>query len=206
MKKILSALLMLTMLFALCACGSSAEAAYDKAGIDTPADGETEVDPLLEDLAEQGNVKTEKGVTYVYLTVPEGFAGGNATQKELDAKAGMAYTSATLNKDGSITYKLTTIQHRAMVDSYAASIEKDLLSMIGDGYAFTKIVHNDSFTQFDCTVSTPTVGFTEDVAAFSFYVYGAMYGMFSGRQGETVVVNYYGPNGSLIKTCNSKDM
>ena len=49
MKKILSALLMLTMLFALCACGSSAEAAYDKAGIDTSADGETEVDPLLEE-------------------------------------------------------------------------------------------------------------------------------------------------------------
>ena len=70
MKKILSALLMLTMLFALCACGSSAEAAYDKAGTDIPSDGEAEVDPLLEDLAEQGNVKTEKGVTYSFGDEP----------------------------------------------------------------------------------------------------------------------------------------
>ena len=193
------------MLFGLCACGAAAEAAYENAGTAAPEETE-ETDPILEELEKQGNVKTENGVTYVYVTVPEGFAGGEVTQKDLDARAGMAYTSAKLNKDGSITYKLTTIQHRAMVDSYAASIEKDLLSMIGDGYAFTKIVHNDTFTQFDCYLSTPTVGFTEEVSAFSFYVYGAMYGMFSGRQGETVVVNYYGPSGSLIKSSNSKDM
>ena len=130
MKRLFAILLIMTMLFGLCACGAAAEAAYESAGTSVPEEtGET--DPILEELEKQGNVKTEKGVTYVYLTVPEGFAGGNATQKELDAKAGMAYTSATLNKDGSITYKLTTIQHRAMVDSYAASIEKDLLSKIG---------------------------------------------------------------------------
>ena len=210
MKRIIPIVLILSLMFTFCACGAKAEAAYDGAAATPAGAGAAEAQSVEEewgDIGDQAEIKTEKGVSYIYVTMPEGFAGTDATQKDIDAKAGMAYTSGKLNKDGSVTLKMTSAQHKMMLDSYAATIEKDLLDMCdGSTYAISKITHNDRYTEFDIYLTTNQVGFGESVAAFSFFVYGAMYNMFSGRQGEKVTVNYYGANGSLISSTNSTDM
>ena len=210
MKRIIPIVLILSLMFTFCACGAKAEATYDGAAATPAGAGAAEAQSVEEewgDIGDQAEIKTEKGVSYIYVTMPEGFAGTDATQKDIDAKAGMAYTSGKLNKDGSVTLKMTSAQHKMMLDSYAATIEKDLLDMCdGSTYAISKITHNDRYTEFDIYLTTNQVGFGESVAAFSFFVYGAMYNMFSGRQGEKVTVNYYGANGSLISSTNSTDM
>ena len=210
MKKIIPIVLILALMFTFCACGTKAEAAYDGAAAapgSAEAAGAQSFEEEWGDIGEQAEIKKEKGVSYIYVTMPEGFAGDGATQKDIDAKAGMAYTSGKLNKDGSVTLKMTKAQHQMMLDSYAATIEKDLLDMCdGSTYAISKITHNDRYTEFDVYLTTNQVGFGESVTAFSFFVYGAMYNMFSGRQGEEVTVNYYGANGNLISSTNSTDM
>ena len=211
MKKLIPIILVLSLMFTFCACGSKAEAAYDKADPAAPAGKAAAEEKSIEeewgDIGDQAEIKTEKGVSYIYVTLPEGFAGTDATQKDIDAKAGKAYTSGKLNKDGSVTLKMTKQQHQMMLDSYAATIEKDLLDMCdGTSYAISKITHNDKYTEFDVYLTTNQLGIGESVAAFSFYVYGMMYNTFSGHQGEKVTVNYYGANGNLISTSNSEDM
>ena len=204
MKKLIPVILILSLMFTFCACGAKAEAAYDT---DTAAEEELSIEEEWGDIGEQAEIKKEKGVSYIYVTMPEGFAGTDTTQKDIDAKAGTAYTSGKLNKDGSVTFKMTRQQHQLMLDSYAASIEKDLIDMSdGSTYAISKITHNDRYTEFEVYLTTNQVGFGESVCALSFYVYGTMYNMFSGRQGEEVTVKYYGANGNLISTSSSTEM
>lgn len=228
MKKVLSALLALLLVFSLCACGGSPSAGgTTTTNTDTTATGNTETattssqeetpasvneedaidDSAWDELESLGRIETENGLFYVSITLPAEFVGSDITQESIDANAGEMYTSGKLNDDGSVTYKMTKKQHKAMLDNIIQSIDEGLQEMVDSSdYAFTKITHNDDFTVFDAYLSTEEVGFTEGFMAMGFYMYGGMYGLFSGHQTDNIAVNYYSPSGNLISTANSSEM
>lgn len=47
---------------------------------------------------------------------------------------------------------------------------------------------------------------TESFLVMAFYMYGGMYSLFSGKEGENITVNYYSASGELIQTANSSDI
>lgn len=63
-----------------------------------------------------GKVETENGILTVSITIPADLVG-ETTQEDLDASKGELYQSALLNDDGSVTYKMTKKQHRAMLEN-----------------------------------------------------------------------------------------
>ena len=131
----------------------------------------------------------------------------NITQESIDSKAGETYTSGKLNDDGSVTYKMTKKQHKAMLGSIKQGIEDGLDNLVNSSdYAFKKIEHNDDFTSFDAYLSTDEVGIDESFMVMGFYLYGGMYGLLSGHENENITVNFYSSNGDLIDTANSSDM
>lgn len=224
MKKYICLLLVALLVLSLCACGkantgdtsaaTSAPAAAaptteaPSAPSETPVSEESLVDdPAWDQLDALGKVTTENGVFYVTMTVPAEMVGTETTQASLDAEAGGNYTSAKLNDDGSVTYKMTKKQHKAMMDEFTKTIEEGLQEMVDSpDYAFTKIIHNADYTSFDAHLSTNEVGMTEGFMSFVFYMYGGFYSLFSGKEIDNVAVNFYAPDGSLISTVNSSEM
>jgi len=57
----------------------------------------------------------ENGETFAEVTLPEMFTDENTSQELIDGHAGVTYTSGTVNEDGSITFRMTKDQHKAIL-------------------------------------------------------------------------------------------
>ena len=199
---------------------ASASNSAESAAVTDESESETAADPGtnpdesdIEDegwdqLESLGKVQTENGILTVTVTIPADIAGEDVTQEELDADAGETYQSATLNEDGSVTYKMTKKQHRAMMDSIVEAFDESIQELVNDDetYTFTEITHNKDFTSFDLTVDADEVGFNETFAVYVFFIYGGMYGTFSGHTPDKIIANYYNTNGDLLYTFDSSEM
>lgn len=232
MKRILAMVLALTMAAGMTACGSKAaepqteakteavaetqavkEAEEPKTAESTEAETKpAETEEAIEDegwdqLEALGNIETENGILTASITYPKDLVGEDITQEEIDAKAGENYISGKLNEDGSVTYKMTKKQHKEMMDGVASSIEETLKDMVeSEDYSFTEIKHNKDYTEFDVTISGEELTFSDSIATLGFYMYGGMYGIFTGAKADHVVVNYYNANGDLISSADSDNM
>lgn len=215
MKKAMKIFLSLFMAGTFCGCSGNPSASVKQESSSAVSEKEEAAvqeeeqidDPAWDALKDMGKVKTENGLFYVYVTVPQSFAGEGVTQEEIDAGAGERYTSGTLNEDGSVTYKMTKKQHKAMLDAFRESFDQAFAEMADSpDYAISEITHNDDFTSFDVKLSTDELGMTESFLVMAFYMYGGMYSLFSGKEGENITVNYYSASGELIQTANSSDI
>lgn len=199
MKKIAAFLLVGCMGLNLCACGGKASTSQNTSAVATEDDLQSEMD----ELSAIGEVEVNNGILTVSLVVPKDFVG-DVTQEELDQGAGDSYVSAKLNDDGSVTYKMTKAQHKQMLLEMVGNIDSSLQDMIDDdNYTFTDIKHNDDYTQFDVTLSGTELGLGDAFSTLAFYMYGGMYGIFSGHKAESVIVNFYDPSGNIIQTSDS---
>ena len=202
------------MTLSLTACGTStgegsaAEPREETAAQETPVSEEDQiVDEGWEQLESLGKVETENGLFFVRLTLPKEFVGEEITQEKLDAETGTGYLSAKLNEDGSVTYKMTKKQHKAMLDEMVKSIDDALNQMVDSSdYSFAEITHNKDFTSYDVKLDTDEIGFAESFMTFGFFMYSGFYAIFTGKTPDNVAVNFYRPDGSLIDTVNSKDL
>lgn len=168
---------------------------------------EDELQEDMDELAAIGDVEVENGILTVSITVPADLVG-ETTQESLDASKGENYLSAVLNEDGSVTYKMTKAQHRAMLESIAVSIDDSIQTMIDDNetYTITSVEHNDTFTEYDVTLEGTEIGFGDMFTSYTFFIAGHLYGIFSGHADEKMVVNFYDPDGNLIDSYDSDEL
>lgn len=166
-------------------------------------------DELAADMAELksiGEVEVENGFLTVSITLPKDLVTDEVNQKKLDAEAGNSYLSAKLNNDGTVTYKLTKAQYRAMLDGITEGMKESFQEMINDeNRSIREIKHNDTYSVFDVTLDTDTVGLGDSFTVLAFYMYGGLYGIFSGNRADNVIVNFYDPAGKLIQSGNSAE-
>ena len=203
MKRFLAVVLSLSMIFAIASCSGNTNGSIATSATTTNED-DTIDDKAWDGLKAIGQVKTENGIFIATLTLPKEIVGDEITQEKIDANAGESYISGRLNEDGSVTYKMTKKQHKEMLDVIVNSFEKSFNEMLqNEDLSFTSIKHNDDFTQFDVTVSGDSLGLADTLATAEFYTAGGMYGIFSGKKAERVVVNYYSSTGKLINTADS---
>lgn len=222
-KKVLAVLLTMTVTTTVFAgCGSKAgdteqnaapvvenqteQAADNDAG--TEAETESTEDGMKE-LEAIGDVDVDKGLFNVSLTIPKDFVG-ETTQEELDESAKeKGYKSATLNSDGSVTYVMTKAQHEKMMAGIRESIDQSLSEMVGSGdYPnITNVEHNDNYTSFTITTKNAEPDLSEYFSVMALYMYGGMYGIFSGEEVDNVHVDFKNADsGEIIGSSNSEDM
>lgn len=193
MKKFISLLLAVLMMLSLAACGAGSDDKIENAAWD--------------ELEKLGKIEVEDGKSFVSITLPADFAGDEITQESLDKGKGKEYFSATLNPDGSVTYKMNKKQHKAMMESIKESLEKGIQDIIDSpDFSFTKVTHNEDFTVFDAHLSTDELGMAESFMVLGFYVFGGVYGIFSGHEDQNITVNFYSKSGNLLETVNSSDL
>ena len=231
MKKLLAVFLALIMVTSLTACNSNnseskptiastveqattaspavqATVATETQEVTKEASKEDELAADMAALEAIGDVEVKNGFLTVSITLPKDFVTDEVSQKKLDAEAGDNYLSAKLNEDGSVTYKLTKAQHGAMLYGITKSMAESFQEMINDDekYGIAEIKHNDTYSVFDVTMDTDTLGLGDSFTVLAFYMYGGLYGIFSGNKLDNVIVNFYDPAGKLIQSGNSAEL
>lgn len=161
-----------------------------------------------ENLEALGDINVEKGIFDVELTIPAEYVG-ETTQEELDNDAAEYGYKVTLNSDGTATYKMTKSQHKKILEDMAESFNQELDKMIdSEEYPnFTKIESNDNFTEFKVTTKSTELDMNESFSVIAFYMYGGLYGTFSGKDADNVSVTFINEeSGEIIDVSNSSDM
>lgn len=195
--------------FSFISCGGGTKTTDDETAAKTQtADSDTETDDDFSELEALGDVEVDEGLFNVELTIPKDFIG-ETTQEELDKIASeKGYKSATLNEDGSVTYIINKKQHKEMLDGITQSIDESLAEMVGsESYPnITNVEANSDYTHFTVTTKNTELDMAESFSVMGFYMYGGMYGIFSGKEVENVQVDFVNADtGEIIESANSKD-
>ena len=213
-KRIISIVLMMALsISGICGCGNKAEevapAAEQVENTVAEEETENESESDFSELEAIGDVDVDKGLFNVTLNVPKDFIG-ETTQEELDKTAKeKGYKSATLNDDGSVTYVITKEQHKEMLEAVKKSIDESLAEMIGsEEYPnVTNVTANSDYTSFTITTKNAEPDFSESLAVISLYMFGGMYGVFSGERVDNVHVDFVNDaSGDVISSSDSKNM
>lgn len=214
MKKTPASVISVLLCASLVACGTPAPASSTPSSSSVAASAASassaasDPDSALSDLDSLGDIEVDKNLFDVEITVPADFVG-ETTQEELDAKAKESdIHSITLNEDGSATYVMSKAQHKKVLEELSASINETLaeMSTSGDFPTITNVSANDDFTNFTVTVSTDELGLAESMSVIGLYMYGGLYGIFSGQTPDNIHVDFVNADsGEVISSADSSE-
>lgn len=160
------------------------------------------------DTNESYQLVSSSGLFNVALTIPAEYVEGT-TQKELNkqAKEG-AFKSATLNKDGSVTYVMSKSQHKEMLNTLKDSIADELNKIPNstDYPNVTKVEANDDYTKFTVTTASTELSFEEQFLSIQLYIYGGMYNAFNNLSPVISVDYVNADSGATIYSGKSSDI
>lgn len=160
------------------------------------------------DTNESYQLISSSGLFNVALTIPAEYVEGT-TQKELNkqAKEG-AFKSATLNKDGSVTYVMSKSQHKEMLNTLKNSIADELNKIPNstDYPNVTKVEANDDYTKFTVTTASTELSFEEQFLSVQLYIYGGMYNAFNNLSPVISVDYVNADSGATIYSGKSSDI
>ena len=209
MKRTLASVISVLLCASLVACGTPAPASSSVPSSSSVASSAASAsDTTLSDLDSLGDIEVDKNLFDVEITVPADFVG-ETTQEELDAKAKESdIHSITLNEDGSATYVMSKAQHKKVLEELSASINETLaeMSTSGDFPTITNVSANDDFTNFTVTVSADELGLAESMSVIGLYMYGGLYGIFSGQTPDNIHVDFVNADsGEVISSADSSE-
>lgn len=160
------------------------------------------------DTNESYQLISSSGLFNVALTIPAEYVEGT-TQKELNkqAKEG-TFKSATLNKDGSVTYVMSKSQHKEMLNTLKDSIADELNKIPNstDYPNVTKVEANDDYTIFTVTTASTELSFEEQFLSVQLYIYGGMYNAFNNLSPVISVDYVNADSGATIYSGKSSDI
>ena len=209
MKRTFASVISVLLCASLVACGTPAPASSSVPSSSSVASSAASAsDTTLSDLDSLGDIEVDKNLFDVEITVPADFVG-ETTQEELDAKAKESdIHSITLNEDGSATYVMSKAQHKKVLEELSASINETLaeMSTSGDFPTITNVSANDDFTNFTVTVSADELGLSESMSVIGLYMYGGLYGIFSGQTPDNIHVDFVNADsGEVISSADSSE-
>lgn len=160
------------------------------------------------DTNESYQLISSSGLFNVALTIPAEYVEGT-TQKELNkqAKEG-TFKSATLNKDGSVTYVMSKSQHKEMLNTLKNSIADELNKIPNstDYPNVAKVEANDDYTKFTVTTASTELSFEEQFLSVQLYIYGGMYNAFNNLSPVISVDYVNAASGATIYSGKSSDI
>lgn len=160
------------------------------------------------DTNESYQLISSSGLFNVALTIPAEYVEGT-TQKELNKQAKKGtFKSATLNKDGSVTYVMSKSQHKEMLNTLKDSIADELNKIPNstDYPNVTKVEANDDYTKFTVTTASTELSFEEQFLSIQLYIYGGMYNAFNNLSPVISVDYVNADSGATIYSGKSSDI
>ncbi|MGM9924946.1 MAG: hypothetical protein ACI35R_11940 [Bacillus sp. (in: firmicutes)] len=163
MKKI-KFLLLLVLSLSLVACSSDNEA-------------------KKEEKEENGAVAVDKGLLNVEVTLPASFFEGEDLEEVAAQAKAEGIKEVTVNKDGSITYKMSKAEHKKIMKEMGTNIQQTMEEMeTGKDYASIKSIKaNSSYDEFTIVVNKADYENSFDgIALFGLAMQSMMYQLFDG--------------------------
>lgn len=139
---------------------------------------------LKSDSSEKG-VTVDKNLFSVDVTVPASFyEDTKLTQEELSADAAKkGYGNAKLNKDGSVTFRMSKSQHQKAVAEMKKSVDDYIQETVNESpKIFRLITYNKDMTEFNVSVNRAEFenDFGAGMISFGIGILSSFYQMFSG--------------------------
>ena len=142
--------------------------------------------------SDQG-ITVDKNLFSVDVTLPASFyEGENMTQAKLNADAAKkGYGKATLNKDGTVTLRMSKAEHSKAVAEMKKSVDDYIRETVNDSpEVFREITYNKSMTEFNISVNKAK--FEEDLASgmigFGIGMLSSFYQMFNGTENPKTAI------------------
>lgn len=138
---------------------------------------------------EGGGVSVDEGLFNVEVTIPSTFFEGEDPE-QVAANVDNA-EEATVNDDGSITYKMSKSQHEEMMEEVGASVEEATTTITesGDYPSIQAIETSDNYDHFTVQVDREAYENSFDgFATMTLGVVGSLYQLFNGEDPDSYEV------------------
>lgn len=179
---------------ALAACSSDSESetepieesgSAEDAMTDTPESEDTESGE------DSQGVSVDEGLFDVEVTIPAGFFEGEDPEQLAAEAEEEGIEEATVNDDGSVTYKMSKAQHKEMMAELATSVEEaktDILES-GDFPSIQSIETSDNYDRFTVNVDRQAYEDSFDgFATITLGLVGSFYQLYDGADPDNYEV------------------
>lgn len=151
-------------------------------------------------------VSVDEGIFDVEVTIPSSFFEGEDPE-QVAANVDNA-EEATVNDDGSITYKMSKAQHEEMMEEVSTSVEEATTTITesGDYPSIQAIETSDNYDQFTVQVDRESYENSFDgFATMTLGVVGSLYQLFNGEDPdsyEVIIEMEDAESGEVFNTIN----
>ena len=189
-KHILSAIIVLCILFSMSACGNSSDATsistIDAADLTEPTTNVTENETTAPVETPSSQVEVDENLLTVDLTFPASYFG-DMDMSTFDTDAYVkeyGFISAEVYEDGSLHVLMTKTRQRELLNEMITAIDQMIADYInGEETPYIKeIVHNDDYSSFTMKVKRNEFINSFDVTETSLILSLAFYNMYAGVQ------------------------
>ncbi|MCW1928636.1 hypothetical protein [Bhargavaea beijingensis] len=172
--------LMLVLLLAGCSAEQPENEKAEGGNNEKPAAEETASD-------KDGAVVVDKGLVNVEVTIPAAFFEGEDMDQVIKQAKEEGIGEAVLNRDGSVTYKMSKAKHKEMMKELSKALEQSIADFEGgeDFPSIREISHDQKFETFTVTVDREQ--FENSLDGFSLFglgLAGSYYQLFNGEDPE----------------------
>lgn len=178
MKKIV--LILLGSILLLSACSSDEETTKDNE-VSKSESVNSETSDVKEN--HDGKVNVDKGLLSVDVTIPASFFEGEDMDTVIANAKQDGIDEATLNDDGSVTYKMSKSKHKEMMAEMAKSIEETKMDLVesGDFASVKNVETNGDYSKLTLEVNREAYENSFDgFATMSLGLVGSYYQAFNG--------------------------
>ena len=154
---------------------------------------EKESEATKEEQSSGESVDVEKGLLNVEVTLPASFFEGETEEEIVAGVKEEGISEATVNEDGSVTYKMSKSKHKEMMKEMEDSIVETIKEVVeSDDYPSIKeISYNKDFNEFDVNVDRELYenGF-DGFAILGLVMGSAYYSTFNGDSLEDTKITF----------------
>lgn len=195
MKRYFAVVLLFSMMVLLCSCG-----------------GQKAVDSSGTDASESSTLEVDEGLLNVEITMPASFFEDSSEEEILAAANENGIKKCTINEDKSVTYEMSKATHKEVMDGLKTELENSIDALVNGEEAvasFRKIEYTNDFSEFNVYVDRDTYTSWDSLYVFAFYISGAYYQAFDGKDMDDidVVVNFIDEETSeIIESSSYREM
>lgn len=152
---------------------------------------ESETAEETESTEEGEGVNVDKGLFNVEVTIPPSFFEGEDPEEVAANAEAENVEEATVNEDGSITYKMSKAQHKELMAELAKSVEeaKNEITESGDFPSIQSIETSDNYDNFTVNVDREAYENSFDgFATMTLGMIGSFYQVYDGADADNFEV------------------
>lgn len=176
------------LVFATAGCAATTETSSGNPG--EASEITTNSDADAENTEEAGGIEVDESLLTVDITFPESFVSmgeTEMTQETVDASAAeQGYLGGKLNDDGSVTYTMTKLKQRELLDQMKSDFDESIQETLAEYPNVKSVTRNDDFSEISIEVSEEDLATGFLAFGFSFTAY--FYQVLDGKEFATDIV------------------